>query len=74
MKMNVAFSTPRMRNGVEIQDSDKYKLTAADDGTYSLTVLNVDPATDAGDYLLQVSSPGGNLKCTATLDIEREFT
>ena len=62
-----------MRNGVEIQDSDKYKLTAADDGTYSLIVLNIDPATDAGDYLLQVSSPGGNLKCTATLDIEGNF-
>ena len=60
----------RTRNGEEIKDSDKYKLTVGDDGVHRLTVLNIDPKTDAGDYLLNVSSPTGNLKCTATLDIK----
>ncbi|ELT96028.1 hypothetical protein CAPTEDRAFT_227990 [Capitella teleta] len=57
------------RNGGDIVDSDKYKLTE-DNGVYRLTVFNVEPSTDAGDYLLTVVSPGGTLKCTATLDIK----
>ena len=59
----------RTRNGTELQTSDKYKLSQ-ENGLYRLTVLDVDPKMDAGDYLLSVSSPGGNLKCTATLDIK----
>jgi hypothetical protein len=46
-------------------------MTSADDGVYTLTVADVDAAKDAGDYVLTCSSEGGNLKCTATLDIER---
>lgn len=70
INFNVIFSLCRMRNGVEIKDGAKYKITRTDDGYCCLTVMDINPAEDAGDYLLNISNPGGNLKCTATLDIE----
>ena len=62
----------RMRNGEEIKKSSKYEISSTEEHFYTLTVMDVDAATDAGDYVLVASTAGGNLKCTATLDIERK--
>jgi len=58
------------RDGKELSDSDKYSITKNGKGQYVLEVRDLDAATDAGDYLFTAKTPGGELKCTATLEIE----
>ena len=56
-----------------LTSSDKYHIASGEGGEFSLTVLNLDPATDGGDYQMVATNPRGTLKCTATLSVQGQF-
>jgi hypothetical protein len=60
----------RSRNDKVIESSEKYSIKSTAEGVHSLTVLDIDAASDAGDYLFVAKNAGGSLKCTASLSVQ----
>lgn len=50
-----------MKGNDELAPNEHFQVTAADDDTYTLTILNVQP-DDQGEYSAKISNVGGSLK------------
>jgi len=64
--MSVFETVCRSRDGKDLEESDKVKLSSTADGVYTLRLCDLTEA-DAGKYTIKAANDAGQTSCTATL-------
>jgi len=62
----IYFPVCRSREGKDLEESDKVKLSSTADGVYTLRLCDLTEA-DAGKYTITAVNDAGQTSCTATL-------
>ena len=63
----------RSRDGKDLVESDKVKISSSDDGVYTLRLCNL-TEDDSGQYTIKALNDAGQTSCTATLLVHGLYT